>query len=194
MDANIEISDSVDVNAAISDEDADEQRPEREGFVVKMETSMGDIVVELDKANAPVTVENFLGYVRDGFYDGTIFHRVIKGFMIQGGGFTEKMGRKAVRGPIVNEAANGLKNKRGTIAMARTPVPDSATSQFFINHGDNAQLDYVAGRSSGYAVFGKVVEGMDVVERIASVRTVVSNGERSFPVEQVVIRTVKVIE
>ena len=193
-DANTEISDLVEVNTAISGVDADEQKPEPESLVVRMETSMGDIVVELDEANSPVTVENFLGYVRDGFYDGTVFHRVIKGFMIQGVGFTDKMERKPTRRPIINEAANGLKNRRGTIAMARTSDPDSATSQFFINHGDNFQLDYAYGKSAGYAVFGKVVEGMEVVDRIASVKTVASNGEQSFPVERVVIRAVKVVK
>ncbi len=137
---------------------------------VKLQTNMGDIVIQLDAEKAPVTVKNFLTYVGEGFYDGTVFHRVIKGFMIQGGGFTEELYEKDNHASIVNEAKNGLGNKRGTIAMARTPNPDSATSQFYINHGDNNNLNYNPA-SAGYAVFGKVVEGMDVVDRIAVVKT-----------------------
>jgi cyclophilin family peptidyl-prolyl cis-trans isomerase len=127
---------------------------------VKLETSMGDIVIELDEKAAPVTVKNFLTYAGESFYDGTIFHRVIPKFMIQGGGFTPDMAQKQTHPPIINEANNGLKNNRGTIAMARTNNPDSATSQFFINHKDNPNLNYVDARNPGYAVFGKVVEGM----------------------------------
>jgi len=135
---------------------------------VRLETSMGGIVLALDAERAPRTVQNFLTYVRDGFYDGTIFHRVIDGFMIQGGGFTDAYARKQTRDPIRNESENGLANDRGTIAMARTSHPHSATSQFFINVADNEFLDHGArgAGSWGYAVFGRVVEGMDVVDRI----------------------------
>lgn len=140
---------------------------------VKLQTNLGDIVVELDRAKAPQTVENFLSYVRDGHYDGTIFHRVIENFMIQGGGFTSDYQQKPTRKPIANEANNGLKNKRGTIAMARTSDPDSATAQFFINVVDNDFLDYRAPTQQGwgYAVFGRVVEGMDVVDEIKNLPT-----------------------
>lgn len=133
---------------------------------VKIETTQGAIVVELDPAAAPETVANFLTYVRAGFYDGTVFHRVIPNFMIQGGGFTADFNQKPTRDPIKNEAGNGLPNDRGTIAMARTQDPHSATAQFFINLKDNAFLNNGA-RGWGYAVFGKVVEGMDIVDRIA---------------------------
>jgi len=155
------------------DETAKKPKAEKEktiptSNIVKLETSKGDIVIELNRQAAPVTVENFLGYVETGFYDGTIFHRVIPGFMIQGGGFTKQMAEKRTREPIINEAANGLSNKRGTISMARTNDPNSATCQFFINHTDNTPLDSVGG---GYAVFGKVTKGMDVVDAIASVKT-----------------------
>jgi peptidyl-prolyl cis-trans isomerase A (cyclophilin A) len=161
--------------------------------MVKLETSLGDIVIELDKAAAPVTVKNFLGYVEGGFFDGTIFHRVINGFMIQGGGFTANMGQKQTRPSIVNEASNGLKNDRGTIAMARTNNPDSATSQFFINHKENDFLNYVEGRNPGYAVFGRTVEGMDVVDKIAAVKTTVRSGMRDVPVETVLIKSAKLV-
>jgi len=161
--------------------------------MVKLETSLGDIVIELDEAAAPVTVKNFLGYVEEGFFDGTIFHRVINGFMIQGGGFTADMREKQTHPPIVNEAGNGLKNDRGTIAMARTNDPDSATSQFFINHKNNDFLNYVEGRNPGYAVFGKTVEGMDVVDKIAAVKTTVSSGMRDVPAETVLIKSAKVV-
>jgi len=161
--------------------------------MVKLETSMGDIVIELDKAAAPVTVKNFLTYVEEGFYDGAIFHRVIPDFMIQGGGFTAQMTRKQTHPPVVNEASNGLKNDRGTISMARTSDPDSATSQFFINHKNNASLDYAGGRNPGYAVFGKVAEGMDVVDAIAAVKTTVRMGMPDVPVEPVVIKSAKVV-
>ena len=134
--------------------------------MVKLETTKGAIVIEVNETTAPVTATNFLQYVQDGFYDGTIFHRVIPNFMIQGGGFTPDMKQKPTRPPIVNEAKNGLKNKRGAIAMARLNDPNSATSQFYINHVDNANLDKL-----GYAVFGQVVEGMDVVDAIAKVET-----------------------
>ena len=161
--------------------------------VVKIETNMGDIYVELDPQKAPLTVENFLSYTNNKFYNGTIFHRVIKDFMIQGGGMTQDMRRKKTKPPIKNEAANGLKNKRGTIAMARTGVPDSATSQFFINHKDNAFLDYrgPSAQEIGYAVFGKVVKGMDVVDAIAVTST---KKPGDVPIETVVIESVTVIE
>jgi cyclophilin family peptidyl-prolyl cis-trans isomerase len=157
--------------------------------VVKLQTSMGDIVIELDRKAAPVTTANFIEYAGSGFYDGTIFHRVIRGFMIQGGGFTAKMVQKKTRDPIINEAKNGLSNKRGTIAMARSSNPNSATSQFFINHVDNTPLDYVNDKQPGYAVFGKVTEGMDVVDAIAAVKTTTRNGMDDVPVEPVVIES-----
>ena len=159
---------------------------------VLMKTSEGDITLELDAGKAPRTVENFLAYVDDGFYDGTIFHRVIKDFMIQGGGFSGNMTRKETREPIPNEADNGLKNLRGTIAMARTQDPNSATAQFFINHKDNAFLDHRSKdvRGWGYAVFGKVVDGMDVVDAIAGVPTTTKNRMGDVPVATVTIESV----
>ena len=160
---------------------------------VKLETSMGDIVIELDEKAAPVTVKNFLKYVEDGFYDGTIFHRVMPNFMIQGGGLTADMRKKGVYPPIVNEASNGLKNDRGTIAMARMNNPNSATSQFFINHRNNEPLNYAEGRNAGYAVFGKVVEGMDVVDKIASVKTTQKGIYSDVPVEAVVIKSARIV-
>jgi len=140
---------------------------------VKMETSMGDIILELNQEKAPKTVENFLAYVKNGFYNGTIFHRVINDFMIQGGGFTQDFERKDTLSPVKNEADNGLKNLNGTIAMARTMDPHSATAQFFINVNDNEFLDHTSKspRGWGYAVFGKVVKGMDVVDKIRQVET-----------------------
>ena len=138
---------------------------------VKIATSMGDIVVQLDPAKAPKTVANFLQYVQEKHYDGTIFHRVIDGFMVQGGGFTADMVQKSVRAPIALEAANGLKNDKYTIAMARTNVPDSATAQFFINVKDNAMLNARQASGDGYAVFGKVVQGAEVVDKIKAVAT-----------------------
>ena len=161
--------------------------------VMKLQTSMGNIVIELNEQAAPVTVKNFLGYVQSGFYDGTIFHRVIPGFMIQGGGFTPKMIRKKTLDPIINEAKNGLSNKRGTIAMARTNNPNSATSQFFINHRDNDFLNYMDDNQPGYAVFGKVIEGMDVVDAIASVKTTTRDGMENVPVEPVEIVSAKIV-
>jgi len=163
---------------------------------VRLHTNVGDIELELDRDKAPVTVENFLSYVNDGFYDGTIFHRVIKNFMIQGGGYTSEYARKPTRPPIANEADNGVKNIRGTIAMARTMNPDSATSQFFINTVDNANLDHVAPTHSGwgYAVFGRVVSGMDVVDRIGNTPTG-SGGpfQHDVPLSTVVIEKATVI-
>ena len=159
-----------------------------------VETSLGTIELELDAAKAPLTVTNFIGYAKSGHYDGTIFHRVIDGFMIQGGGFTADMVQKPTREPVRNEAANGLKNARGTIAMARTMVVDSATSQFFINLKDNAFLDHAGDdpRRFGYAVFGHVTKGMDVVDKIAKVATGNSGFHQNVPVEPVVIRKISV--
>ena len=159
-----------------------------------METSMGTITLELDDAKAPETVANFVQYAKDGHYDGTIFHRVIDGCMIQGGGFTKDMNQKETREPIRNEAMNGLKNLRGTIAMARTMVVDSATSQFFINLVDNDFLDFQnpSPQGFGYAVFGKVVDGMDVVDQIAKVKTGFSGPHQNVPEEAIVIKKVVV--
>ena len=156
---------------------------------VLLKTSKGVITLELDSKAAPKSVENFLGYVRDGFYDGTIFHRVIKGFMVQGGGFTKDMQQKSTRAPIDNEANNGLQNKRGTAAMARTMDPHSATAQFFINTVDNTFLDHKGKNPSGwgYCVFGKVVEGMNVVDAIESVSTTSKAGQRDVPATPVTI-------
>ena len=161
--------------------------------IVALETSMGTIVIELDRQAAPVTTKNFLEYVQAGFYDGTVFHRVISGFMIQGGGFTADLQRKATRSPIVNEAWNGRSNTRGTIAMARTSDPNSATSQFFINHKENTPLDYADSAHPGYAVFGHVTQGMDVVDAIAAVKTSTQNGMKDVPVEPVIIKSAKVV-
>ncbi len=161
--------------------------------MVKLETSMGNIVIELNEQAAPVTVKNFLGYAEEEFYDGTIFHRVIPGFMIQGGGFTTGMEQKETREAIINEAKNGLKNERGTIAMARGGDPNSATCQFFINHRDNGPLNYVENVKPGYAVFGKVIEGMDVVDAIASVVTTTRMGYDDVPVKPVVIKSARVV-
>ena len=162
---------------------------------VKLTTSKGDIIIELNEDKAPSTVENFLNYVRDGFYDGTIFHRVIPDFMIQGGGFNDQMIQKMGRDPIQNEADNGLANDRGTIAMARTPDPHSASSQFFINQKDNAFLNYTgpSAQGWGYCVFGKVTEGMDVVDEIARVKTTNRGGHQDVPEENVVITAAQVI-
>ena len=161
---------------------------------VKMETSMGDITLELDGDKAPETVANFVEYANAGFYDGTIFHRVIAGFMIQGGGFDGDMKQKDTRAPIKNEADNGLKNDTGTIAMARTPDPNSATAQFFINVKDNGFLNHTAPTAQGwgYAVFGKVTDGMDVVHAIEKVDTTMRAGMQDVPSETVVINKVSV--
>ena len=159
---------------------------------VLLSTSLGDIVIELNAERAPKTVENFLGYLRSGHYDGTVFHRVIPDFMIQGGGYMTSLSYKSTREPVVNEANNGLKNLKGTVAMARTGDPNSATSQFFINTVDNSFLNYTGpqdGRTWGYAVFAKVVQGMDVVEKIRKVQTVAKSAEfTNLPVESVVIQ------
>jgi peptidyl-prolyl cis-trans isomerase A (cyclophilin A) len=158
--------------------------------VVILSTSQGDIKVELDVEKAPITVGNFLGYVDDEFFEGTIFHRVIPGFMIQCGGFDEEMARKDTRKPIKNEADNGLSNDRGTLAMARTTDVNSATSQFFINLKDNDSLNH-GSRDFGYAVFGKVVDGMEVVDKIAATQTTTRKGHSDVPVEPIVIHSAR---
>jgi peptidyl-prolyl cis-trans isomerase B (cyclophilin B) len=157
---------------------------------VQLETTMGTIVIELNPQAAPKTTTNFMTYVNDGFYDNTIFHRVIAGFMIQGGGFTPDMKQKEPRAPILNEADNGLKNTIGTIAMARTSDPHSATAQFFINAADNGFLDHTAKNQKGwgYCVFGRVVSGLDVVQAIEKVRTASRGGHGDVPVEPVTIK------
>jgi cyclophilin family peptidyl-prolyl cis-trans isomerase len=163
---------------------------------VLLETSMGNITLELDAKAAPETVKNFVQYVEDGFYNGTIFHRVMSDFMIQGGGFTSDMQKKSTRAPIKNEASNGLKNLRGTIAMARTRDPDSATAQFFINVVDNSSLNYgdPRGDGSGYAVFGKVVDGMETVDRIRAVKTATMGMYRNVPVESIIINKASLVK
>jgi peptidyl-prolyl cis-trans isomerase A (cyclophilin A) len=159
------------------------------GNKVRLSTSMGDIVIELDRINAPQSVDNFVRYVTRNHYDGTIFHRVIDGFMIQGGGMTADMAEKPTRPPIPLESRNGLTNKRGTVAMARTMDPNSATSQFFINLKDNAFLDAANARDGfGYAVFGKVIDGMAVVDKIRSVRTGTRGPHANVPEEPVILR------
>ena len=163
------------------------------GPKVEMQTSLGRMVIELNAEKAPGTVENFLRYAKEGHYDGTIFHRVIDGFMIQGGGFSAGMDEKKTGKPIQNEAKNGLKNQRGTIAMARRPDPHSATAQFFINHKDNNGLDYPGHDGWGYAVFGKVTQGIEVVDKIAKVPTGNRGMHQNVPVEPVVIQSVKVL-
>ena len=163
---------------------------------VTMETSKGVITMELDRQKAPVTVENFIKYAEAGHYDGTVFHRVIPGFMIQGGGFENDMKQKPTNPPIKIEADNGLKNTKGTVAMARTSDPNSATSQFFINVTDNGFLDYKSPTAQGwgYAVFGRVTDGMDVVEAIEKVQTGNRSGHQNVPLEEVVIQKVTVVE
>lgn len=176
------------------------------GPKVVISTSEGDITLELNEEKAPKTVANFLSYVKDGFFDSTVFHRVIKGFMIQGGGFAlEESGeikQKPTKAPVENEAKNGLKNARGTIAMARTSDPHSATAQFFINHGNNSNLDYPSFDGWGYAVFGNVTEGMDVVEKIANtstgMKTLTTKGGKApmkdVPEKNIVIKSIKVTD
>lgn len=169
---------------------------EKELPTVVLRTSLGDIKVELYEDQAPVTVENFLAYVRDDHFDGTVFHRVISNFMIQGGGFDTEYERRETREPIVNEADNGLSNQRGTLAMARTNDPDSATAQFFINVVDNPALDHrgkASGRTWGYAVFGRVVEGMDVVDEIRFVPTEARGPHQNAPVDNVVIESAEIL-
>ena len=159
---------------------------------VILETSLGNITVELFESKAPVTVKNFLSYVESGHYDGTVFHRVIPTFMIQGGGFTPEMKQKNTKEPIVNESKNGLSNNEGTLAMARTSVPNSATSQFFINVKDNDFLDKAKSRDGvGYCVFGKVVKGMDVVEKIRVVKTDRNGPHSDVPIDPIVIKSAK---
>lgn len=166
-----------------------------EMLLVQMDTSAGTIVIELDPQKATKTVENFLSYVREGFYEGTIFHRVIKGFMIQGGGMTAEMQPKKGHDPITNEADNGLKNTCGTIAMARTAEPHSATSQFFINVKDNDFLNHSSKSMQGwgYCVFGRVTKGMDVVQSIENVKTTTRAGHGDVPVTAVVIERVRIL-
>ncbi|TRW49320.1 peptidylprolyl isomerase [Aliidiomarina halalkaliphila] len=163
---------------------------------VVLKTNFGEIELALFADKAPITVENFLSYVKDGFYDNTIFHRVIDGFMIQGGGFEPGMAQKSSKSPIKNEANNGVENKRGTIAMARTQDPHSATAQFFINVGDNSFLNFTAENMSGwgYCVFGEVVNGMDVVDAIRVVKTGSSGFHQDVPVEDVVIESATIVE
>lgn len=160
---------------------------------VEMQTNKGNLRIFIDEKNAPVTAKNFLNYVREGFYDGLIFHRVIPNFVIQGGGFASGMQKRPTKASIINEASNGLKNLKYTLSMARTPDPDSATSQFFINLQDNTNLDPSAS-SPGYAVFGKVVEGMEVVDAIAQVKTGQVGPFRDVPAEDIVITQAVVIQ
>jgi len=158
--------------------------------MIRFETSLGTFTVEVDAGSAPVSSENFLRYVDDGHFDGTVFHRVIPGFMIQGGGFKADMSQKPTLKPIANEAANGLRNRRGSLAMARTNDVNSATAQFFINLVDNAFLDHKPG-NFGYAVFGRVVDGMDVVDKIAAVKTGRRQGHDDVPIEPVVVTSAR---
>ena len=160
---------------------------------VTLQTSKGTIVIELFADKAPKSAENFLKYVRDGHYDGTIFHRVIPGFVVQGGGFTKQMTQKPTHPPVVNEAKNGLPNLRGTLSMARTSDPDSATSQFFINLVDNAMLNRASDSNPGYAVFGKVVSGQEVVDAIKAVPTMTKGFHENVPVAPVVIEKAEVV-
>ena len=158
--------------------------------MIRFETSLGDFSIELFEKEAPISVANFLAYVDEGFFDTTIFHRIVPGFVIQGGGFTEDMSQKRTKAPIKNEADNGLKNERGTLSMARTNDINSATSQFFVNLKDNDFLDHSRG-NFGYAVFGKVTEGMDVIDKIAAVDTSRKKGYDDVPTEAVVMKSVR---
>ena len=160
--------------------------------MITISTNLGNIVLELDADKAPITVKNFLSYAKSGYYNGTIFHRVIDGFMIQGGGFEASMQQKTTENPIKNEASNGLKNNRYTIAMARTSIPDSATSQFFINVNNNDFLNYPGQDGWGYCVFGKVTDGTDVVDKIQKVATGNSGGHQDVPREAVTILNVTI--
>lgn len=162
--------------------------------MVKLHTNFGTITLELDAEKAPITVENFLQYVKDGFYNNTVFHRVIDGFMIQGGGFEPGMNQKPTKAEIKNEADNGLKNEKYTVAMARTPNPHSASSQFFINIADNSFLNFTnpTQQGWGYCVFGKVVEGMDVVDQIRKVKTGNKGGHQDVPVDDVIIESAEI--
>ena len=163
---------------------------------VKLTTSLGEIIIQLNPEKAPVSSANFLTYVNEGFYNNTIFHRIIPGFMAQGGGFDTDFNQKAVHDPIKNEADNGLANKRGSIAMARTNVPDSATAQFFINYKDNASLNHTSPTSSGwgYAVFGEVIDGMDVVDAMAKQPTGNRGGHQDVPKTDIIVEKAEVIE
>ncbi len=186
-------------NLLSSDPQSEEPKTNAKDPVVMIDTSMGKIEVELYKDKAPQTVKNFLRYVNEKFYDGTIFHRVVPDFMIQGGGFTEDLKEKKTHEPVANEAGNGLSNKRGTIAMARTNDPDSATAQFYINTGKdengNPSLDRKNAQDGfGYTVFGKVIKGMDVVDKIQRVETGVKDGMRDVPTETVTIKSVRVVK
>ena len=183
---------AADTTIAAAEAPAPEPEQAKETDMVIIKTTLGDIKVKLAADKAPLTVANFLAYVDDKHYDGTIFHRVIDGFMIQGGGFDKEMRQKPTKAPIKNEAANGLLNKRGTLAMARTAIVDSATSQFFINVKDNGFLDFRAPNPQGfgYCVFGEVVEGLDVVDQIKGVRTATKAGMSDVPLETVEILSV----
>ena len=187
------VPEATETTVAAAEEPAPAPEQAKETDMVIIKTSLGDITVKLAADKAPLSVANFLAYADAGHYDGTIFHRVIDGFMIQGGGFDRNMNQKPTKAPIKNEAANGLPNKRGTLAMARTAVVDSATSQFFINVKDNAFLDFRAPNPQGfgYCVFGEVVAGMDVVDKIKGVRTTTKAGMSDVPTETVEIVSVK---
>lgn len=163
--------------------------------MIVLKTSAGDITVELFEQDAPISTKNFLEYAKSGHYEGTIFHRIIDGFMIQGGGFTSDMKQKKTLPPIKNEAGNGLKNEKYTLAMARTSVPDSATSQFFINTNNNRFLDREQSQDGvGYAVFGKVVDGMDVVDQLGKVKTTTKAGMGDVPIETITIDKVEIVD
>lgn len=179
--------------AQAEDEKKPDQKDGKKSPVVVMDTNHGAIHIELNAEKAPITVENFLAYVKKSHYDGTIFHRVIDGFMIQGGGFTSDMKEKETGKGIKNEASNGLKNARGAIAMARTSDPDSATAQFFINVKDNPNLDHPSFDGFGYAVFGKVTKGIEVVDKIRKVETDTRGPYENVPVKDVVIKSVKLL-
>ncbi len=174
---------------------AKENKMSDEPIKVQFQTTLGNFVIQVNSEKAPISAENFLTYVKEGFYDGTIFHRIIPGFMAQGGGFTPDFDQKAVHDPIKNEADNGLKNTRGTVAMARTPDPDSATAQFFINYKDNSFLDYTSPTLNGwgYAVFGEVVEGMDVVDEMAKQPTGNHGPHQDVPKTPIIIEKAVII-
>lgn len=198
-DEPLEIEPNV-TETEIEEQETELEEPETrdtakvENPVVLMETSMGGIKIELFKEEAPITVKNFMDYVNEKFYDGTIFHRVIPNFVIQGGGFTEDMTKKTTHPPIKNEAGNGISNTRGTVAMARTPYINSATSQFFINLRDNTALDHRDESSGGYGycVFGKLIDGMDVVDSISRVPRERRGGHENVPVKPVIIKSVRI--
>ncbi|RAP38774.1 peptidylprolyl isomerase A [Candidatus Marinamargulisbacteria bacterium SCGC AAA071-K20] len=181
-------------SVACKEKDVKKEMAKKVNPVVKIETTMGDIYIELFKEEAPISVKNFMDYASDGFYNGTVFHRVINGFMIQGGGFLPGMEEKETNDPIKNEANNNLSNKRGTVAMARTNVVDSATAQFFVNLADNTFLDHKSDSASeyGYAVFGKVIQGMDVVDAIKGVETTRTGYYSDVPAEDVIIKSAAV--